>query len=358
MKLTLDNIIFSLQPMGGISVYWYELLRRIKHDKSLNTELFQFNDIEQHKLSHAIGKLDLLTKVETKIPASIARYLPFRAKVVKQSLFHSSYYRIASGAKNIVTIHDFTYEYYRTGLARWVHSRQKFYAIKSAAGIICVSENTRNDLYHFFPEINVPVKVIYNGKSDVFHRLSDNHHYTKQISVFKSSKFVLFVGSRAGYKNFSVLVDALMSCKEITLLIVGLELTTEEMLHLEQKINNRFVFMGFVDEVQLNELYNLAFCFVYPSEYEGFGIPVIEAMSAGCPVIALAKSSIPEVAGNAGLLCDQLDGDVLSEFLTLLDDQQQRDRIIKQGIEQAENFSWDKCYTQTVAFYEKISKLN
>lgn len=358
MKITLDNIIFSLQKMGGISVYWYELLRRMNHDKNLNADIFQFNDTEQHVLSNAIGKLGLLTKVETTIPVSIARYLSFRSKVVKQSLFHSSYYRIAAGAKNIITIHDFTYEYYRSGLARWVHSRQKFHAIKNAAGIICISKNTRDDLHHFFPDINIPVKMIYNGKSDIFHLLADNHQYAAQINALKSIKFVLFVGARAGYKNFSVLVDALVTCEDIILVIIGPALNQDETHYLNQRIKNRFVFMGFVEDTQLNELYNLAFCFVYPSEYEGFGIPVIEAMSAGCPVVALAKSSIPEVAGTAGLLCEQLDGKVLSEFLTMLEDQQQRDRIIKQGIEQAEHFSWDKCARETRAFYNTINALN
>lgn len=355
MKLTLDNIIFSLQPMGGISVYWYELLKRLADDAACEVDVFQAKDIDEHILAQSINKLDLSTQAETIIPPIISRYLPFRHKVNQQTLFHSSYYRIAKNAKNIISIYDFTYEYYRHGLARWLHSVQKSHAIRQSAGIICISENTKKDLYRFFPHINIPVEVIYLGKSDSFYVLADNYQYSKQLKALKNLKYVLFVGARAGYKNFSVLVDALVSSEDISLVIIGSALNQDETDYLNQRLKNRFVFMGFVEDAQLNELYNQAFCFIYPSEYEGFGIPVIEAMSAGCPVVALAKSSIPEVAGNAGLLCDRLDGKVLSEFLTLLEDQQQRDRIIKQGIKQAEHFSWDKCYRETRAFYNKIN---
>ena len=357
MKLTLDNIIFSLQPMGGISVYWYELLKRLADDPACELSVFQAKDIAEHVLAQSINKLALATQAETIIPPIISRYLHFRHKVNQQTLFHSSYYRIAKNAKNIITIYDFTYEYYRHGLARWLHSVQKSHAIRQSAGIICISENTKKDLYRFFPELSIPVEVISLGKSDSFYVLADNYQYSKQLNPLKNLKTILFVGARAGYKNFSVLVDALVTFEDISLVIIGSALTSDETDYLNQRIKNRFVFMGFVENAQLNELYNQAFCFVYPSEYEGFGIPVIEAMSAGCPVIALAKSSIPEVAGNAGLLCDQLDADVLSEFFTRLEDKQQRDGIIKQGIEQAENFSWDKCYRETTAFYKKINEI-
>jgi len=357
MKVILDNIIFSLQKMGGISVYWYELLKRLNKDEQFEREVFQFEDIDEHILFPALKKLSLSIILETKIPVMISRYLPFRHKITKGTIFHSSYYRLASGAKNIVTIHDFTYEYYRKGLAKWVHTTQKSYVIKNASGIICISDNTRKDLYDFFPNINVPVEVIYNGRSDDFHVLAETHQYCEQVNKLSSAKFVLFVGARAGYKNFVALVEALIPCDGVTLVIVGSDLNSEETSYLKQKISGRFVFLGFVEATQLNELYNQAFCFIYPSEYEGFGIPVIEAMAAGCPVIAMAKSSIPEVAGNAGLLYEHLNSQVLLDYFSMLDDNLQRDKLIEKGIEHAAHFSWDKCYAETVNFYKKVDAL-
>ena len=357
MKVTLDNIIFSLQPMGGISVYWYELLVRLAQDGRIEADVFQFNNSHTHLLAQELNNLELTTQVESNIPVRLLRYLPFRAKVTRQSLFHSSYYRIADGAKNIVTIYDFTYEYYRQGVAKWLHSTQKSHAINKAAGIICISENTRNDLYQFFPDLEVPVEVIYIGKSDAFRVLPETHQYSETVQSLKSLKYVLFVGARAGYKNFAALVEALADCSDITLVIVGPQLNPEESAFLQDKIADRYRFLGFVDDVQLNELYNQAYCFIYPSEYEGFGIPVSEAMAAGCPVIAMAKSSIPEVAGDAGLLCEHLNSDILLQYFARLDESLQRQQLITRGIAQAEKFSWDKCYAQTIEFYNKIDQL-
>ncbi len=357
MKLTLDNIIFSLQPMGGISVYWYELLKRLARDSHIEAAVFQFSNSYTHLLAEELNNLELATQVESNIPVRLLRCLPFRTPVARQSLFHSSYYRIAEGAKNIVTIYDFTYEYYRQGVAKWLHSTQKFHAINKAAGIICISENTRTDLYQFFPDLDVPVEVIYIGKSDIFKSLPETYHFSKTVQSLISLKYVLFVGARGGYKNFSTLVEALTDCSDITLVIVGPQLSQEESAFLQRKIAGRYRFLGFVDDVLLNELYNQAYCFIYPSEYEGFGIPVSEAMAAGCPVIAMAKSSILEVAGDTGLLCEHLNAETLRQFFALLDDPVQRQQLISHGIAQAEKFSWDKCYAQTIEFYNKIDKL-
>lgn len=357
MKLTLDNIIFSLQKMGGISVYWYELLKRISQEQDIKTEIYQFKAKNFHVMEQKITQLDLSTQTESKLPLTLLRYLPFRIKVNHQSLFHSSYYRIAKGAKNIVTIYDFTYEFYRIGLAKRIHELQKKYAINHAAGIICISENTKKDLYHFFSDLKTPVKVIYIGKSDSFFVLPESYQYSEQSKQLISMKFVLFVGARAGYKNFSSLVDALVSYTDISLVIVGSALSEEESIYLKQRINDRYIFAGFVDDKQLNELYNLAYCFIYPSEYEGFGIPVCEAMAAGCPVIAMNRSSIPEVSGNAGLLCEDLNEYTLKPHFSALDESLQRKQIINRGVEQAKKFTWDKCYEQTIDFYKEINRL-
>jgi mannosyltransferase len=103
--------------------------------------------------------------------------------------------------------------------------------------------------------------------------------------------------------------------------------------------------------LELNALYNNAFALVYPSSYEGFGIPVVEAMKAGCPFIALNKSSIPEVAGDAGVLMDDLTIDFFNEALSRI--KTDRDEIIIKGLNQVSNFSWEKCYYETLKIYKE-----
>lgn len=357
MKVILDNIIFSLQKMGGISVYWYELIKRMSTDKSFESTFYQLNITDCHAMAPKINKLNVQIKRESRLPLSITRYLPFRADIKKNTIFHSSYYRFARRAKNIVTIHDFTYEYYRKGPAKWVHSWQKKNALMHAAGVICISESTKKDLLSFFPDLKAQVKVIYNGKSDLFYVLPQCYEYSEQYKKLKNIRFVLFVGTRSGYKNFLPLVECLSLFHDIHLVVVGSDLDSQEITFLNNKIKGRYISMGFVDDVQLNELYNLAFCLIYPSEYEGFGIPVCEAMAAGCPVIAMNKSSIPEVAGNAGLLYTKLSSSVLKGYFTVLENPDERAQIIDLGVKQARKFSWDKCYKETVEFYTEIVSL-
>ena len=159
MKIVLDNIIYNLQRAGGISVYWYELTNRLL--------LLEKDEVEIYgkKNDNIFGRqLKVNMKVESKLPNRCVRYLPFRKKLSPKSIFHSSYYRIAlqEDVVNIVTVHDFIYERFRKGLPRWIHEFQKAFAVRRADGIICISENTKNDLLRYFPEIGEKrIKVIF-----------------------------------------------------------------------------------------------------------------------------------------------------------------------------------------------------
>jgi mannosyltransferase len=106
--------------------------------------------------------------------------------------------------------------------------------------------------------------------------------------------------------------------------------------------------------ILLNALYNHAHALIYPSSYEGFGIPVIEAMAAGCPVIAVGTSSIPEAAGDAGLLLDRADADAVAELLNRLTDAAFRDIVKSRGLLNAQRFSWEDCYQKTLSFYATV----
>jgi len=149
MKIVFDNIIFSLQQSGGISIYWYELLKHFLSDKSKNEnslEIYQLESADKNlfakKLLYDVS-FDALK--ESNFPLKVLRYLSFRKKLSNDVIFHSSYYRCASDAINIITIFDFTYEYYRSGLAKKIHIWQQARAFNSASGIICISQHTKND---------------------------------------------------------------------------------------------------------------------------------------------------------------------------------------------------------------------
>jgi len=120
------------------------------------------------------------------------------------------------------------------------------------------------------------------------------------------------------------------------------------------ELNGRFFSYKGVSGEALNWLYNHAFCLLYPSSYEGFGIPIVEAMKAGCPVVSTNVSSIPEVAGDAALLVDALTVESLSEKISMLYEPVIRSALREKGFVQAAKFSWDKCFEETIEFYKEV----
>lgn len=349
MKIVYDNIIYSLQKAGGISAYWSELCSRLKNSGEDITFYGYPND------NIFMTNLDINLKKETFINYKINRYLNFQQKIPQNTIFHSSYYRIVNqkGIINITTVHDFTYEYYRKGLAKFFHSWQKGKAINKSDGIICVSQNTKNDLLKFYPNVKEEnIQVIYNGVSDTFCQLNESLQYlTGTYEQLQNKKYILYVGDRKGYKNFDIVTKILEQMDNYILVIVGGGSLSDNEKEILQK--DYFHYQG-ISADELNILYNNAFCLLYPSSYEGFGIPIVEAMKAGCPVVCINASSIPEVAGNAALFVEKLDVKEFINEILKLENKIIRDNIIAKGLMQANKFSWNKCFEETIYFYKKI----
>ena len=300
-----DNIIFTLQRNGGISVVWNELLRRARADQEID-----------------LTELDYMTQRRW-----MERYRVPELKASAPTVFHSSYFRVLpqQGVYNITTVHDLTYHLYRHGLAKAVHLWEEERALRHSEAIICVSEHTKRDLLHFYPWVKPEqVHVIYNGVGEEFFPMK---------SVEKKG-YLLFVGnSKAAYKR----LDIAQAVARMT----GLELVN---------VTN-------VPREEMNRYYNEALCLLYPSDYEGFGLPILEAQKAGCPVIAQAASSIPEVIGEQGWTVrpdtPQRMAEELAEKVREIISRPTADRI-QAGIANAARFSWEKTYAQTKQVYEDL----
>lgn len=344
MKLHYDNLIYSLQSAGGISTYWSELTSRFLRDEvditfteSLNLNIARKNlPIPESRIIKSNKQKILLSRFQ-----DIS--LPFKEPFI----FHSSYNRVTNNpsAKQVVTIHDFVHEKFYGGIRRYLHLHQKNKAIKAAAKIITVSENTKKDLLEYHPQLSESnIEVIYNGVSTEFYPIKNKDVVERP--------YLLFIGSRAYYKNFGFTIDFVNQNKAFDLFIVGSLLNKKEIGVLNLKLPGKWKLFSGVDNEILNKLYNNAYAVIYPSAYEGFGIPLLEAMNAGTPFIALNKSSIPEVAGNAGILVDELD---LHQFSNAIDTiASNRILLVESGFTQAKKFSWEKCYNETKAVYKSL----
>lgn len=357
MKVTLDNIIFSIQKAGGISVVWYEHIKRLLNDPFFKIKFIEYanslNNVFRKELP--ILNDDIINKWS--IAIKFWKYINIHSMDSHPFIFHSSVYRIDSNrnARNVVTVHDFAYERYVKGYRQVINSVPKFSCIRKADAVICISESTKNDLLSYVPDVDESkITVVYNGVGNDYFKM-DSIKHTLNIP-FEDKDFVLFVGNRRDYKNFKA---ALICCKDLglPLVIAGGEVFSEsETAELKAYLpESRYYITGKISNKVLNELYNRAGVLLYPSLFEGFGIPVLEAQKAGCPVVCLSLSSIPEVMGKSDFCLTDISYGTITEAVKLLfENCSVRNQEIERGFINSARFSWDKTYQGTTDVYKTL----
>ena len=351
MNIYFDNIIYTWQKSGGISVVWTELLKRVK-SSTLSYYLIEFQGcMSNHFRSTIQFPVDVILKRKCRL-FWINRYIPVRVNENKPFIFHSSYYRTCNNknAINIITIHDFTYEKYAKGFKRIIHSLVKYYAIKHSDYIICISNNTKKDLLNFVPSVNTnKIRVIYNGVSPEYTVLNDIFRFKNN----KENSYIVFIGSRAKYKNFNIAVEC-SATLNLKLLIIGNPFSRSEEKYVRNMLKDHYILLSNVNNQDLNKIYNKAVALIYPSSYEGFGLPVLEAQRAGCPVIAMNSSSIPEIIGDKRLLVNDETIQSYIDKIKLVMIDSIRNEVIQLGLTNSMRFSWDLMSEQYISFYKEI----
>ena len=287
-----DGIIYSLQrSKGGITRYFDDLQAVI--DNNIESKLVL---CDPNFYSGNTRRRDIRRR------RSFER---LRSCVIEENMgvFHSSYYRNPSQnfkGQVVLTIHDFVHEKYIPGFRSSLFSFQKRLAISRADTIITISKNTCDDLHYFHPEVvHKDVQVIYNQVNEVFSQVKQSE------GIFQNENAFLFVGARNGYKNFNLVVSAISDLKWAKLLIAGGgSLSAHEYRTLQKSIPGRFQFLDFTSDENLRDLYRSSLALIYPSEYEGFGLPIAECLLSGGQVICQNKSSMKEVSAGFNISFD------------------------------------------------------
>lgn len=360
MNILYDYQTFSRQQYGGISCYFFELITRVatEHEVSLFMGL-HINEYglekQRAKMARYFGFKHLPIPHTFRLRQLLNETLLRRfARTTETDVYHLTYFGETPrvGKRRVITIHDMIHERFPEVFKPDDPTPiQKRKAALSADSIICVSESTRQDVCEI---LNIPremTTVIYHGNS---------LHLPVSPANPLGRPYILYVGKRGGYKNFNTLVRAYANSKRVRtqfdLLCFGFERVTPEetrfLTSLGVKEKVRFLRGG---DGRLAQCYAHASVFVYPSLIEGFGIPQIEAMYYGCPVIASDVPSVRETAADGALYFDPASPDALEEQLErVLGDSELRIILARRGYAREKYFSWDRCAEETVAFYRRI----
>jgi len=278
-------------------------------------------------------------------------------------------YLVATSKPFVVTVHDLgplTHLEYFKNNSFWFVQKSLDQAMKQAVAFICVSQTTANSLLeyvwkHYNVNLSGKVHVTHEGISDEFFRAPSPLVLDQSALNYLQEPFILAVGKISPRKNLEIVIRALQKLKSriphhlVTVGGDGWDFQKVDDLITSLELTDRVHTLGYVSDEELHALYAKASLFIYPSLFEGFGLPVLEAMASGCPVITSNISSLPEVAGDAALLVDPHNiTEVTSAIEAVCKDQRFADELRQRGVERAAQFSWKKCAEQTSLIYKSL----
>ncbi len=296
--------------------------------------------------------------------------LPLRLRHERVQVFHAPHYVLPPlvPCRSVVTVHDCIHlmfpQYLPNRAAYWYARTMLGAAVRRASRVLTVSEASKRDILRFFPVPAGKVEVIPNGIDERFYGEPSPDDVARVRERYQlHDPFLLYAGNIKPHKNLERLIEAFAQVRsrglgELRLLIIGNEVSRYPSLrHTVHRLKlHTFVrFLGFVPDQMLAILYRLASVFVFPSLYEGFGLPPLEAMASGTPVVTSNVSSLPEVVGDAALLVDPYDtGELADAIARALGDSDLRADLVARGRARARQFSWERAVSRVRAVYGEV----
>jgi glycosyltransferase involved in cell wall biosynthesis len=297
--------------------------------------------------------------------------VPLDLRRERAALFRAPHYVLPplTPCRSVVTIHDcihLRFPQYLPSRIGYAYARAAMWtAIHRAARIITVSEASKRDILRYFQIPESRIDVIYNAIDDRFWVPPDPDQMERVRERYQlNAPFILYAGNIKPHKNLERLIEAFHllrhdeALKDVQLLIIGDEISKYAMLRRavhRHKLHKHVRFFGFVSNETLAALYRLAAVFVFPSLYEGFGLPPLEAMASGTPVITSNVSSLPEVVGDAALMIDPYEPSAIADAMRrVLADPDLRASLRAKGLARAREFSWERSIKRVRDIYHEV----
>ena len=298
-------------------------------------------------------------------------HVPWLLRRVRPDVFHAPHYVLppATRCRSVVTIHDcihMMFPQYLPNRAAYAYAKASMWsAARRSSLILTVSEASKRDILHFFNVRPEKIVVVYNAIDERFRMTPAEEDVARVRERYQLDHgFVLYAGTIKPHKNLVRLIEAFAELRrrgfdELKLLIIGDEISKLPALRRavhKHRLHKHVRFLGFLPDETLAILYRLAAVFVFPSLYEGFGLPPLEAMASGTPVVTSNVSSLPEVAGDAAVLVDPYDVEsIVDGVRRVLTDPALANELRARGIERAREFSWTRSITRTRELYQRVA---
>lgn len=364
MKVALDARFLSNRGTGIASYIW-GLIEGIQKSTRIPKDAFEF------LVSKGFDCDDLsIRRRACDIPVvSLKQHIlmPSYLLGVKANVYHYPHFDLplSFGKKSVITIYDLKYIkmshlfHKRSRNKAFMMKRMMVNSCKRADAIITISKSSKRDMTELLGVSPEKISVVYCATDSFYHEVKDvDKTLLGKLGIDRP--FILYVGELRPHKNIIRLIEALKRSynKDYMLVVVGKSykdfndpFAAAHRLHLEHRIK----FLMYIEKKELLHLYNAAKIFVLPSLYEGFGLPVLEAMACGTPVITSNVSSMPEVGGDAALLVDPYNTDQIANAIdSLLLNENARREMREKGFEQNKKFSWITAANETFAVYQNV----
>jgi glycosyltransferase involved in cell wall biosynthesis len=348
--------------------------------RNLTGELGRQDDAVEYVLLCQPGDVDYVQSLGPRFKALVERAgnysvreqmsVPLALARAKVDLFHAPHYVVSplTRCPYVVTIHDCIHlrfpQYLPSRAAHFYARTMMTLAARRAERILTVSQASKDDILHFLGVPASKVEVIYNALDERLAAEPTAEEVARVRERYQlTSPFILYAGNIKPHKNVDRLIEAYSILRRrgvdgVKLLIIGDEISKypnlRRLVHRFQ-LHKHVRFLGFVPDAMLAVLYRLAGVFVFPSLHEGFGLPPLEAMAAGTPVITSNVSSLPEVVGEAAILIDPMDAGAIADAMArVLGDDALREELIRRGRERVKAFSWERSVARVRQVYCEI----